>query len=99
MELELDFSNVVSIWLGAHLSLDVVGPKNGLFDLHIRKGHKGSTEGLHRVRGLLGIEDHPVRGKVNPARFGALENGIILTRKLHGNAVAVEQYAMSRGKG
>lgn len=95
MELELDLAHVVSIWLSANLSLDVVGPENGLFDFHIRKSNKWGTERLHRIRGLLAIEDHSVGGEINPATLGALENGIVLTGELHGDTVAVEQYAES----
>lgn len=95
MELELDLAHVVSIWLSANLSLDVVGPENGLFDFHIRKSNKRGTERLHRIRGLLAIEDHSVGGEINPATLGALENGIVLTGELHGDTVAVEQYVLS----
>ena len=96
MKLELGLAGEVAPGLGADLALDVVGAKDRLLQLHVLEGDEGEGKGLHGVVLLLGVEDHPVRGEVEPALLLPPELGPVLARELHLDVVAEQEDALPR---
>ena len=96
MKLELGLASEVSPGLGPHLALDVVGAKDRLLELNVLEGDEGEGEGLHGVVLLLRVEDHPVRGQVEPALLLPLELAAVLAGELHPDVVTEQEDALPR---
>lgn len=69
-------------------ALDAVRPEHGLLDLHAGQGHKGRAEREHGIGGLFIVENHSMCRQVHPSRLLALELGLVLVVKVHGDVVA-----------
>lgn len=91
VQLELAFSHPVAIGLSPALALYVISAKHRLIQLDFAQCHERETERLHLLFGILRIEYHPVRRKVETTSLRPDELRLLLTMKLHCDIVAEQK--------
>ena len=58
-----------SIRLGQNFPFNVVGTKDGLFQLNISQSHKGKRKTFKQIFPFLVVENHSVRGQIQSSSF------------------------------